>query len=708
MTNTPTSTGTPGDRSPRTESGLPPASAGSATSDRAAPPTTSAEEKVAKKGTKKGAKKGGGAGGFISGFAPWIVYWILSGATSFTAAITVALCFAVVTNVVTVVHSKSLKSLKILEVGNAIAFALLAVIGLAAGDEWVARWIQPLGNGALFLIMLVSVLVKRPFTLEYAKEATTPDLWDTPGFKAVNNLLTWVWVAAMGAMTLFALVPPIVQGDATAKDGGSALSIAFYWVIPYSFLGLAILLTVKYPDWFGAEFDDPPAVTGKTQAPLSTSLASDRDRVGDLVLSAGPEHAPFDAAVSLSVTGAEPGVPVSIEATNVDLAGNLWRASASFTADSSGAVDTAKVAPDRGDYAGVDPTGFVWSMRFSTPGATPDIYIPPVGASAVAIEATVGTTTLTKTLVRLGGAPDLVVREVHDTGVVGRLIVPAGDGPFPGVVLLGGSEGGYDAELSNASLLATHGYAALTLGYFGVEGLPKDLVQIPLERLAAGITWLAGHDQVDGSRIGAMAISRGSEGLLSTVSRIPGLPVRAVVAISPAEVSWTAMGDDGTLVGTPSWTLGGAPVPHLGMADKVLMDQAIRGAFRDRGHHPHPMHLTRAYAAALHDRAAVDAAAIPVEDIAAPLLLLSGSDDQVWPSGPMADAILRRRGSAPGGGHDHHEHYDGGGHLLRLGLLPTDVSSTGGVALGGTREGIAAAQRDATTRVVSFLDTHLA
>jgi dienelactone hydrolase len=136
------------------------------------------------------------------------------------------------------------------------------------------------------------------------------------------------------------------------------------------------------------------------------------------------------------------------------------------------------------------------------------------------------------------------------------------------------------------------------------------------------------------------------------------------------------------------------------------MDAAIRDAFRDRGrndpYHPHVMHLARTYATALEDQAAADAATIPVERIGAPLLLLSGSDDAVWPSGPMAEALLRRRRDAGVAADDHHEHYEGGGHLLRLGRMPSDVTTTGGIALGGTREGIAAAQADATRRVFDF------
>ena len=82
-----------------------------------------------------------------------------------------------------------------------------------------------------------------------------------------------------------------------------------------------------------------------------------------------------------------------------------------------------------------------------------------------------------------------------------------------------------------------------------------------------------------------------------------------------------------------------------------------------------------------------------------PLLLITGSDD-VWPSEQMANELLRLRAEDAG---DQHHHYDGAGHLIRLCNFLTDAQGTGGISLGGTREGQAAAQRDATDRVLSFL-----
>jgi hypothetical protein len=131
------------------------------------------------------------------------------------------------------------------------------------------------------------------------------------------------------------------------------------------------------------------------------------------------------------------------------------------------------------------------------------------------------------------------------------------------------------------------------------------------------------------------------------------------------------------------------------------MPQLIRNDWhvhRDTAaHRPSLLRLRRAYEAGLAP--GVDAAVIPSEQVRCPILCVTGSDDQLWPSGPMADAVLARRGRSD----DEHLRYPGAGHLIRLGTLPTDAPWSGGIAFGGTRAGLAAAQRDVTDRVPAFL-----
>jgi hypothetical protein len=296
------------------------------------------------------------------------------------------------------------------------------------------------------------------------------------------------------------------------------------------------------------------------------------------------------------------------------------------------------------------------------------------------------------------------------------------------VVCYGGSEGGFESQLSNAAVLASHGFAVLAQAWISESDAAVNISQVPLERFAAGLNWLTGHRWVDQGRISAMAISRGAEGLLATVSRGLGPAVKALILVSPSCVTWQALGSSGELPDTASWTVGGRPVPWVPLSSGVLMRQIIRNAWtvgRDiSDRRPTLLRLRPAYESSLvavgllaHTRstgsgsapsaeaagAVLDATAVPC-----PILMLAGDDDELWPSVPMARTLAAQRAAAGLDRDDQLVSYDGAGHLIRLGLLPTDAPWTNGIAFGGSREGLAAAQADATTRVVSFLQARAA
>ena len=215
----------------------------------------------------------GTAAAFVVGFVPWIVYWILIGNTPFLTAVLVALALSLVVNLYAVVRRRPLM---VLEVGTVAVFAVFVVLGLVLSDDTIERWIQPLGNLGLFLIVLISVLIGKPFTLQYAKQSTPPAQWNEPGFLYVCQFLAWVWVVAMGFMTVVAAIPPILDGDATVMDADDTLSIVCYWVLPYVALGVALLFTMKFPDWFveAAGGDEPGPAAATTVAPAPAPVAA--------------------------------------------------------------------------------------------------------------------------------------------------------------------------------------------------------------------------------------------------------------------------------------------------------------------------------------------------------------------------------------------------------------------------------------------------
>ncbi|MGH2586790.1 MAG: acyl-CoA thioesterase/BAAT N-terminal domain-containing protein, partial [Dehalococcoidia bacterium] len=536
----------------------------------------------------------------------------------------------------------------------------------------------------------------------------------SPGFLFVVRISTWAWVIAFAVMTISAFIPPLVEGDATIKEGDAPLSIIGYWVVPYIAMGLAAIISFWFPHWFVKSIDElqaPPAA-GPVPAAATAPPAPDRPRVDGMELRVEPQEVLLDTPVAISVRGVPAGAAVTMTASAVDLAGYCWQSTATFTAGADGAVDAATQAPVAGSYEGADAMGLIWSMRFASEGVVPDIFIPSQTPITVALRAVAGDQEpMTTTIVRQPMSPGVVRSDVREANVIGTLYMPAGSGPHPGVALFSGSEGGLDSQAQSAALLASHGYAALVVGYFGAQGLPGQLVQIPLERLADGIRWLRAHPNVDEGRVGALAISRGAEGLLATAARIPDVGLRAIVAISPSEVVWQAVGDQGEVPHSSSWTLGGADLPFVPMLSDPILRQMLENAIllrrREHQHRPSLLHLTRAYAPSLKDTRAVEAAAIPVEVIQAPLLCLTGAADQVWPSGTMAEAILRRRAAAGLHYPDHHEAYAAAGHLIRMPYIPTDVAWTNGIAFGGTAAGLAAAQTDAGPRILRFFDEQL-
>ena len=255
-------------------------------------------------------------------------------------------------------------------------------------------------------------------------------------------------------------------------------------------------------------------------------------------------------------------------------------------------------------------------------------------------------------------------------------------------------------------MLAGHGYVALAACWLPEPESAKGIASIPLERFLTPLDLLHGRADIDPTRVAVLAISRGAEGVLAAATRATESPYARLVLISPSSVTWQAIGSDGSIPDTGSWTYEDQPLPWLPVPTGAIMPQLIRNAWqvgRDTAaHRPTLLRLRPSYEAGLQARSmrAADAA-IAAERAAGPLLVITGGDDQLWPSPEMAGELLARR---PGAGDDH-MHFPGAGHLIRLGQLPTDAQWTGGIALGGTRTGQAEAQREATRGVLEFLAT---
>jgi dienelactone hydrolase len=244
-------------------------------------------------------------------------------------------------------------------------------------------------------------------------------------------------------------------------------------------------------------------------------------------------------------------------------------------------------------------------------------------------------------------------RQVRGDGLVGTLCAPVGSGPAPGVLLLGGSEGG--AHERDARLLAAEGFTVLALAYFGGPGLPDGLVDIPVEYFSRGLDLLAAQPDTEG-RLGVVGGSRGGEAALLVAAHDPR--VGAVVSVVGSGVLTQGidfrLGSLLDILATPttSWTLGGRALPYLPYTvDDELRRLVLHGA---------PVPLALAFPPPPTDPAELDRVSIPVERIAGPVLLLSAQDDRNWPSAAYSQVAADRLA-----GHPHrveHRILPGAGH----------------------------------------------
>jgi acyl-CoA thioester hydrolase/bile acid acetyltransferase-like protein len=166
-----------------------------------------------------------------------------------------------------------------------------------------------------------------------------------------------------------------------------------------------------------------------------------------------------------------------------------WRSAAMFVVGAEGEVDVGTTAPVGGSYSGVSPMGLIWSMeRIGWSGSeapTPSVRSPVTVAFRA--EAGNGERAEASVVCAMVG-PSVTFKLLAEDGLRGVWYLPPGDGPHPAVIVLGGAEGGLPVR-SAALLLASHGYATLALGYFGLPGLPRGLVNIPLEYFGTAASW---------------------------------------------------------------------------------------------------------------------------------------------------------------------------------------------------------------------------
>ena len=422
------------------------------------------------------------------------------------------------------------------------------------------------------------------------------------------------------------------------------------------------------------------------------------------VVHVDPPVARVDEPFRLTASGLPPGEPVTIRAATRDGELREWASYATFLAGDDGTVDVSTAAPLSGTYSGVDPTGLLWSMQPVERGPRTFFVRRKAAPLRVRVALESGGRELASCEVDRTFGGESVVRRVADgRGLAGDLFFPIAGGPHPGVMVVSGSDGG---QLDHAaSLLAAHGYAVLSLGYCGVEDRPAGLRHIDLEYFEQALEWMAVQPEVKGDRIIVVGLSRGGELALQLASMFPR--IAGVVAGSPCGIRQAGIGKRNSDFTKPAWMYGGTALPYVPARFNLRRFVQLYSVFVFR----RPLRLRPVFEGLLHKHDLVVAAAIQVERIKGPVLLISGTADELWPSERFAELVMLRLAENEHPYPDEHVRYPGAGHFVcfpyALPSMPpmTRMSPVPVFTMdfGGSAEANAASARDSWPEILRFL-----
>ncbi len=125
------------------------------------------------------------------------------------------------------------RTAKVLEIGTAILFGGLALYALLGRPSWSVVGVRLVVDAGLLLIVLASLAMRRPFTLQYARERVAPELWGEPEFVRTNHVITAVWALAFAVMVVAELVLLYVP-DIPPRAGIVAIVLALVGAVKFT------------------------------------------------------------------------------------------------------------------------------------------------------------------------------------------------------------------------------------------------------------------------------------------------------------------------------------------------------------------------------------------------------------------------------------------------------------------------------------------
>jgi hypothetical protein len=145
---------------------------------------------------------------FLLGFTPWILFLFFSGGTfvSLERAILIGLLASLIFGF------RELRKGFLLQWGTLIFFIVCAVT--VNGLKWVAvaKSMGIISNGFLALVIWWTIMIGKPFTLQYARAELPKERWDDPALMQSCRFLAMVWALLLTFLALTACFKSLNPG----------------------------------------------------------------------------------------------------------------------------------------------------------------------------------------------------------------------------------------------------------------------------------------------------------------------------------------------------------------------------------------------------------------------------------------------------------------------------------------------------------------
>jgi len=136
------------------------------------------------------------------GFLPWMLFLFFSGHTMLSLKI--AIVISLVASVT--LGFGDLKRGFILSWGTFIFFLICLITVDFLNNEWMAMKMDLVSNLSLSAIMWFTVLIGKPFALQYARRGMPKELWNDEKFIRGCRFITMVWALLMTFAVLISIL----------------------------------------------------------------------------------------------------------------------------------------------------------------------------------------------------------------------------------------------------------------------------------------------------------------------------------------------------------------------------------------------------------------------------------------------------------------------------------------------------------------------